>query len=126
MRFSRFALVGVLCALLSNVTVIALAHAGFGSLAASMLAFPPILCGGYALHSMFTFGAPPARSSFIRYALAMLANFPLWAAALYVFGDLLKVPITVVAPATTLLIFLWNYIAARWAFLPQPLERRLP
>jgi len=125
-RFSRFALVGVLCAFLSNVSVIALAHVGFGSLVASMLAFPPVLLGGYALHSMFTFGAPPARTSFVRYALAMLANFPVWAAALYVFGDLLNVPITVVAPATTLLIFLWNYVAARWAFLPRPIERRLP
>ena len=126
MRLSRFALVGALCAILSNVAVIALAHHGFGSLVASLLAFPPVLLAGYALHSMFTFGAPLARTSFVRYALAMLANFPLWAAALYVFGDLLKVPITVVAPAATLLIFLWNYIAARWAFLPQPLERRPP
>jgi len=125
-RLSRFALVGALCAILSNVAVIALAHHGFGSLVASLLAFPPVLLAGYALHSMFTFGAPLARTSFVRYALAMLANFPLWAAALYVFGDLLKVPITVVAPAATLLIFLWNYIAARWAFLPQPLERRPP
>jgi putative flippase GtrA len=108
------------------VAVIALAHRGFGSLVASILAFGPVLLAGYVLHSLFTFGAPPARSSFVRYALAMLANFPLWAAALYVFGDLLRVPITVVAPAATLLIFLWNYVAARWAFLPQPLGRRLP
>ncbi len=126
MRFSRFALVGALCALLSNVAVIALARHGFGSLVASVLAFGPVLVAGYALHSMFTFGIQPARTSFIRYALAMLANFPLWAAALYVFGDLLKVSIAVVAPASTLLIFAWNYAAARWAFVPQPLERRLP
>jgi putative flippase GtrA len=125
-RLSRFALVGALCALLSNMAVIALAHHGFGSLVASVLAFGPVLLAGYALHSMFTFGAPPARTSFVRYTLAMLANFPLWAAAFYVFGDVLKVPVTVVAPATTLLIFLWNYVAARWAFLPQAFERRLP
>ncbi len=55
----------------------------------------------------------------------MLANFPLWAAALYLFGDLLHVSITLLAPATTVLIFLWNYLAARWAWLRPPRERHL-
>ena len=125
MRFSRFAVVGALCALLSNVAVIALVRYGFGSLSASVLAFGPVLLTGYALHSMFTFSIQPSRVTFIRYTLATVANFPLWAAALYLFGDVLNVSITLVAPATTLLIFLWNYLAARWAFLPQPLRRRL-
>jgi putative flippase GtrA len=125
MRFSRFATVGALCAVLSNVAVIALAGLGIGSLAASMLAFGPVLIIGYALHSMFTFAAQPSRVTFVRYTLAMLANFPVWAAALYVFGDVLHLSLMLVAPATTLLIFLWNYLAARWAFLRPPLERRL-
>ena len=125
MRFSRFAMVGALCALLSNVAVIALVRAGFSGLAASLLAFGPVLIAGYLLHSMFTFAAPPSRSTFLRYSLAMLANFPLWVAVLYLFGDLLHVSITLLAPATTVLIFLWNYLAARWAWLRPPRERHL-
>jgi putative flippase GtrA len=124
-RFSRFALVGALCALLSNVAVIALVRQGFSGLAASLLAFGPVLITGYVLHTMFTFATQPSRVTFLRYALAMLANFPLWAAVLYLFGDLLHVSITLLAPATTVLIFLWNYVAARWAWLRQPGERRL-
>jgi putative flippase GtrA len=124
-RFSRFALVGALCALLSNVAVIALVRQGFSGLAASLLAFGPVLITGYVLHTMFTFATQPSRVTFVRYALAMLANFPLWAAVLYLFGDLLHVSITLLAPATTVLIFLWNYLAARWAWVRQPGERRL-
>jgi putative flippase GtrA len=125
MRLSRFAVVGALCALLSNAAVIVLVRYGFGSLLASLLAFGPVLVTGYALHTLFTFATQPSRTTFLRYTLATLANFPVWAAALYLFGDVLKIPVTLVAPGATLLIFLWNYAAARWAFVPQPL-RRLP
>lgn len=125
MRFSRFAIVGAFCALLSNLAVIALVRCGFGDLVASLLAFGPVLVTGYALHTMFTFATQPSRFSFVRYTLATLANFPVWAAALYLFGDVLNISIMLVAPGATLLIFLWNYVAARWAFVPQPL-RRLP
>jgi hypothetical protein len=124
-KLSRFAVVGAVCAVLTNIAVIVLVRFGFGSLVASLLAFGPVLLTGYALHSSFTFGVQPSRTTFIRYALATTANFPLWAAALYLFGDVLRAPIAVVAPATTLLIFLWSCLAARWAFVPQPLERRL-
>ena len=37
-----------------------------------------------------------------------------------------NVSVTLVAPAATLLIFVWNYLAARWAFVTTPLQRRLP
>lgn len=118
-------MVGALCALLSNVAVIALVRAGFSGLTASVLAFGPVLIAGYVLHTLFTFTTRPSRATFLRYTLAMLANFPLWAAVLYLFGDLLHVSVTLLAPATTVLIFLWNYVAARWAWLRQPRERRL-
>jgi putative flippase GtrA len=118
-------MVGALCALLSNVAVIALVRQGFSSVTASVLAFGPVLIIGYVLHALFTFATQPSRATFLRYALAMLANFPLWAAALYLFGDILHMSITLVAPATTVLIFLWNYLAARWAWVRQPRERRL-
>jgi putative flippase GtrA len=125
-RLSRFAVVGALCAICTNVAVIVLVHLGFGSLAASLLAFVPVLLTGYALHSMFTFAIQPSRASFVRYSLATATNFPVWAAALYIFGDVFRWSIVLVAPATTLLIFLWSYVAARWAFVSEPLQRRLP
>lgn len=125
MRFSRFATVGALCAILSNVAVIALVRQGFSGLTASVLAFGPVLITGYVLHTSFTFETRPSRATFLRYTLAMLANFPLWAAALYLFGDLLHVSIALLAPATTVLIFIWNYLATRWTWVRHLRERRL-
>jgi putative flippase GtrA len=117
-------MVGACCAVLANVAVIALVREGLGDLQASALAFAPVLVIGYTLHSLFTFRARPSADSFLRYTLATLANFPLWAAALYLLGDLLHVPITVAAPVTTVMMFLWNYLAARWAFIRTRVERR--
>jgi putative flippase GtrA len=118
MRFPRFVLIGGLCALLSNILVIAFVHYGFGYLVASFLAFGPVLLVGYSLHSIVTFGTPVSQLSFVRYALAMATNFPLWVAALYVFCDVFNVTVAIAAPATTVLLFLWNYISAKWALLP--------
>ena len=123
MRFTRFVLVGGLCALLSNAAVILLVRSGFGTLRASALAFGPVLLVGYGLHSVFTFGTQPSRLSFARYALATLANFPVWAALLYLLSDVLKISIAIVAPLATALIFLWNYVSATWAFLPAARRR---
>jgi len=117
MRFSRFAIVGGTCAVVSNLIVIVLVRHGLGSIVASVIAFAPVLLIGYALHSFFTFGTQPSKLTFGRYTLAMLANFPLWAASLVLFCDLLKIRVTFVAPAATALIFLWNYLSARWAFV---------
>lgn len=116
MRLERFVLVGAFCAVLTNAAVITLARYGFGAVGASLLAFGPVLVAGYALHSFFTFGTTPARLTFARYALATAANFPIWIAALYLFVDVLKMPIGIAAPVATALIFLWSYVAARWAW----------
>lgn len=117
--FPRFVVVGGVCALLNNVAVIELVRNGFGSVTASVMAFGPVLLIGYALHSTFTFATHPTTVTFGRYTLAMLSNFPAWAALLYVFCDLLRVSVIVVAPGATVLIFLWNYASSRWAFLPR-------
>jgi putative flippase GtrA len=117
MRFSRFASVGALCALLSNILVIALGHYGCGYVAASLLAFGPVLLVGYVLHTTLTFKTRASYHSFFKYALAMALNFPLWIAGLFVFCDILKVPVAIAAPTTTGFIFLFNYLSARWALV---------
>jgi putative flippase GtrA len=116
MRLTRFVMVGALCALLTNAAIILLVRAGLSTLGATVLAFVPVLLVGYALHAAFTFRRQPSRMSFGRYTLAVAANFPIWIGALYVLCDLLKIPVAIAAPATTLLIFLWSYLAGGWAF----------
>ncbi|PWB92644.1 hypothetical protein C5689_17135 [Methylosinus sporium] len=115
MRFPRFILVGGLCALLNNVSVIGFGFVGVHYISATLLAFGPILVIGYVLHSSITFDAAASWPSFARYALTMLANCPLWFASLYILGDLADLPMAIAAPLATILITLWNYNCTRWA-----------
>jgi putative flippase GtrA len=126
MRFSRFASVGALCALLSNILVIAFAHYGFGYLVASLLAFGPVLLVGYALHTTITFKTTSSYLSFFKYTVAMAVNVPLWIGALWIFCDLFNSPVAIAAPTTTALIFLWNYLSAKWALVAaaEPVQAR--
>jgi putative flippase GtrA len=115
MRPARYLVVGAACALLNNILVIAFAYYGAGYALATALAFGPVLAFGYGAHTMFTFGASASFASFGRYTLAMLANYPLWIAALFVQCDLLGLPVAAAAPTTTALVFLFNYVSAGWA-----------
>jgi putative flippase GtrA len=115
MTVSRFVLVGGICALLNNALVIGFAGIGLGYVQASCLAFGPVLVVGYGLHAVFSFNASASWSGFARYSLAMLANFPLWIAGLYVQCGLLGSSATTAAPVTTGLLLMWNYLATRWA-----------
>jgi len=115
MRLPRFLLFSALCAALNNALVISFVWAGLGPLAASLLAFPPVLAVGFALHSLLTFETTMSMAAFWRYALAMAMNFPAWSASLFILCDLLGAPIAFAAPATTLLLVAWNFRSARWA-----------
>jgi putative flippase GtrA len=115
MTLPRFLLIGGLCAALNNALVIGLVWSGFGPIAASLLAFPPVLALSFALHSLLTFKTAMSAPALLRYALAMAMNFPAWSASLFLLCDLLGAPIAFAAPATTALLVAWNYRAARWA-----------
>jgi putative flippase GtrA len=117
MTLSRFVLVGAACATLNNILVIGLVGFGIHYFFSTALAFGPVLCVGYGLHTNFTFRSPASWPSFVRYTLAMLMNFPIWNIGLYVLCDLFGVSICLAAPTTTALVFSWNFISARWALL---------
>jgi hypothetical protein len=111
-------MVGGICALLNNVLVVGFAWLGFNYVAATLLSFGPVLAIGYGLHTFFTFETVSSTSSFLRYVLAMTANYPAWFFSLYVLCDLAGAPVAVGAPTTTVLIFAWNYRSALWALKP--------
>lgn len=117
MVLSRYTAVSAVCALLSNAIVIVCVDRGFSGPVASVFAFVPVLLLGYALHCLFTFGTEPSRVSLARYFLAVSANLPLWICGLYLFYNLLRIPIAIATPTLTLILFAWNFASARWAFL---------
>lgn len=116
MSLIRYLVVSGLCALLNNASVIVLVDCGFGSITATIIAFGPVLLIAYLLHALFTFGSQPTHVSFSRFAFLMALNFPLWIAGLYLLSDIVRLPIFIAAPSTTVLIFVWNFASTKWAF----------
>ncbi|MGC2221063.1 MAG: GtrA family protein [Methylocella sp.] len=117
MTLSRYVFAGAACAAMNNILVIGLAGFGIHYFFSTALAFVPVLCVGYGVHTNFTFHSSASWPSFIRYTLAMLMNYPIWLIGLYVLCDLFGVSISLAAPTTTALVFSWNFISTRWALL---------
>ncbi|HEY2336839.1 MAG TPA: GtrA family protein [Burkholderiales bacterium] len=116
MAIGRFLGVGLACALLHNVIMIGGDFAGWHYFVSSLVSLAVVTVFGYVLHTRWTFpGAARGHASFARYAATVSANYPLSLAGLYVFVDLLGVPVPLAAPAVTALLFLFNWIANRWA-----------
>jgi putative flippase GtrA len=112
----RFFAVGLACALLHNAIMIAGDWAGLHYVASSLVSFAVVVAVGYWLHSAWTFpGAPRGRTTFARYALTMAANLPLSLAGMFAFVDLAGFAVALAAPAVTVLLMAFNFIAGRWA-----------
>jgi putative flippase GtrA len=112
----RFFTVGLACALLHNAIMIAGDWAGLHYVASSLVSFAVVVAVGYWLHSGWTFpGAARGRTAFARYALTMAANLPLSLAGMFAFVDLAGFAVALAAPAVTVLLMAFNFIAGRWA-----------
>ena len=116
MRLSWHLVIGAACALFNNIVIIALVWRGTGYVLASFLVYLPSLLLGYFLHCFLTYRSSPQWMSFARFAGSTMANYPLWFVGLYCFADLLRMPIEIAAPLTTVSLFLFNYVMAGWAF----------
>lgn len=114
-RFFRYARVGAICAVLNNIFLIAIVGTGFGYLPGLMIVGLPMLVIGFALHTILTFEVKLTATAFLRYSLAMLANYPMWIASLFILCDVMKLPIFIASPAGTLFVFFWNYVSTHWA-----------
>jgi len=113
----RYLVVVTICAIVNNVLLIALVKAGFHYFVGIWLAYVPMVVFGYWLHVSVTFRTQATLAGFVRYGLAMLANYPLWIASLFVLTDLLRMPIAMAAPIGTVITFFGNYVATHWAIL---------
>lgn len=116
MVIGRFLAVGIACALLHNIIMIAGDFIGWHYVASSVVSLVVVTAMGYWLHSRWTFpDAELGQTSFTRYAAAVGANYPLSLAGLFVFVDLLGISVLVAAPATTVILLTFNFVANRWA-----------
>jgi putative flippase GtrA len=110
-----YVLVGATCAVLNNVLLIAVAAAGFDYLASSLIICVPMLVVGFTLHSLITFKTKATISAFLRYSGAILANYPVLIAILFLLCDVAHLPVFVAGPIATIALFVWNYVFTHWA-----------
>jgi len=113
----RYLFVGATCAVLHNAIVIGFDRIGIHYAISSLVSFVIVVAVGYLMHTAITFRAPRSFSSFARYAVAFAANYPLIVALLFLMVTVLDIPVTIAAPAGTVILFIWNFVASRWAIV---------
>jgi putative flippase GtrA len=116
MVVGRFLGVGLACAGLHYLVMIAGDLVGWHYAASSIVSLVVVTIFGYQLHSRWTFpGAERSPTTFGRYAVTVSANLPLSLAGLFVLVDLLGVSVPVAVPVVTVVLLAFNFTANRWA-----------
>ena len=127
MRFGhvpRYVVVGAFCAGLYTLMMIAGDAIGLGYLWSTMIAFVVLVLIGYLLHCLYTFSEKLSWRGLARYTAAMLLTLPLSLAGIYLFRGLLHLPMWIASPLVTILLFVWNFLATRWAVVARVLGRK--
>ena len=55
--------------------------------------------------------------SFLRYASAMVMNYPLSILAMFLLVNVAGLSVPIASPLATVILMAWNYFASRWAIL---------
>ena len=125
-RISRYTVVAIPCALLHNAILIGMDMLGanvFWCQVASAVVLTPV---GYFAQSVMTFRSSRTWSEFVKYAAALLTNFPLALFLLWFARDLLILPMWSAAPFSCAAMFCWNYLTSSWAFSRGGLVAEVP
>ncbi len=91
--------------------------AGFDYVSSSFLSLLVVIPAGYLLHAGFTFGSGRSWSAFLRFAVSILAGFPISLLTVALLSSGAGLPMVIAAPVATLVLFVWNYATAHWAIL---------
>jgi putative flippase GtrA len=113
----RYLLVAATCAAINPVILIGLDRFGIHYVVSSLISFAVVVAVGYSLHAWFTFRVRRGLSTFILYALALAANYPVQIMLLYLLVDRARLPIVIASAITTLVLAGWNFFATRWALV---------
>jgi putative flippase GtrA len=114
-RPRRYLLVGLFCAGLNNVVMIAADLAGIHYAAGVVISMIVTGLVGYALHSLYTFERDFAGARLARFAGGLLAGLPVTLALMSLLCDGIGLPVPIAAPIATVALFFFNYAWARWA-----------
>ncbi|WP_298199679.1 GtrA family protein [Novosphingobium sp.] len=111
----RYSVVAASCLLLHNVVLIGGSALGLGTTAAILASFVVVLTFGYLAHCLFTFRERPALGGLARYGMAMAANVPMTFLSIWLLNGVLRLPMTIAAPVSSIALVAVNFGLSRWA-----------
>jgi putative flippase GtrA len=111
----RYTQVGGLCAVANNVVVIGLNLAGIPLPLALAIGFIGVTALAYILHALYTFRIALSLAAMARFYFANGGSFCLAAAFMAMLCRGLGLGAPIALPITTGVMFLWNFVSARYA-----------
>jgi putative flippase GtrA len=116
-RTWRYTLIGLVCALLNYVIMLAVDAAGGHYLVGTVIAFVIVTPVAYLLHSRFTFAEAVSAKPFMRFVAGVASAYPVATGLMIIFCSGLHLSVAVATPVVTGLMFAWNFAAAHWSIL---------
>ncbi len=115
-RSRRYVPVAIICALLHNSIMIGLDHVGVHYALCQVASAAVLTPVGYLLQSRLTFAVERSWREFGRYSAALVTNYPVAIAVLWLLCDVLSLHMVWASPISMVVLFMWNYATAAWAF----------
>jgi putative flippase GtrA len=115
----RYTLIGLVCALLNYIIMLAVDFVGGHYLLGTVVSFVIVTPIGYALHSWFTFAEPFRLRAFVRFVGGVASAYPVAVALLALLCSGLRLSVAIAMPIVTGAMFAWNFGAAHWSILPR-------
>ena len=115
-RSRRYVAVSVVCALLHNGIMIGLDRLGVHYVLCQTASAAVLLPVGYLLQGHLTFGVERSWRDFARYSAALITNYPVAIAVLWLLCDVLALDMLWASPISMVVLFVWNYVTSTWAF----------
>lgn len=116
LRPPRYAAIAAVCALLHNGIMIGLDALGVHYVLCQTASAAVLLPLGYLLQGQLTFEAKRSWRGFARYSAALMTNFPVAIAVLWLLCDLLALEMVWASPISMVVLLVWNYVTSAWAF----------
>jgi len=114
----RYTVVALALAGLHNATLIAADASGAHFIVAQAISAAILLPTGFLAMARFSYAVQASWCGFARYSAALITNFPVAIAALWLLIEGLTLPMWLAAPISTAILFIWNFLTSTWALLP--------